>query len=269
MKVKCGLHNHTTYVDGKDTPEANVLSAIQKGFTHFGFSEHAHTDFDDECGLSLEATERYFAEIHSLQQKYSDQISLFLGLEIDAHDPQDTSRLDYFIGSVHCVPVENIPLSIDDNPALTRKIVSQYGNMLNVCKEYFSKYRWMVDTLRPDICGHFDLYTKFNASGEFLDESDPVYQKLALDTLDAVIDSGSIIEVNTGAMARGYQTRPYPAGFLLKRLHERNAPIIMSADSHDADKIDFAFSETAEMLRAMGFKTQMALTNNGFIEIKL
>ncbi len=33
-------HTHTTYCDGKNTPEEIVLCAIEKGFTSIGFSGH-------------------------------------------------------------------------------------------------------------------------------------------------------------------------------------------------------------------------------------
>jgi predicted metal-dependent phosphoesterase TrpH len=40
------LHVHTTFSDGKNTPEEVVLSAIDMGFDAIGFSGHGYTDFD-------------------------------------------------------------------------------------------------------------------------------------------------------------------------------------------------------------------------------
>ena len=41
------FHIHTTFSDGKCTPEELVLLALEKGMTHIGFSDHSYTPFDD------------------------------------------------------------------------------------------------------------------------------------------------------------------------------------------------------------------------------
>ena len=35
------LHTHSTFSDGKNTPEEIVLSAIEKNFLSIGFSDHS------------------------------------------------------------------------------------------------------------------------------------------------------------------------------------------------------------------------------------
>ena len=40
-------HTHTTFCDGKDSPEELVLEAIRLGCPEIGFSGHAHTAFDE------------------------------------------------------------------------------------------------------------------------------------------------------------------------------------------------------------------------------
>ncbi|MBR4427243.1 MAG: hypothetical protein IKS77_06025, partial [Spirochaetales bacterium] len=73
----------------------------------------------------------------------------------------------------------------------------------------------------------------------------------------------------TGAMSRGYRSVPYPAKYILKRLLELKAPIILSSDSHNVNTICYAFDETEKMLKDMGFKEQMRLTRNGFVSVPL
>ena len=38
---KTNFHTHTTWCDGKDSPETVILAAIGKGFSAIGFSSHA------------------------------------------------------------------------------------------------------------------------------------------------------------------------------------------------------------------------------------
>jgi len=42
MNHKQNLHIHTTYADGKDTPEQMILTAIERDFDSIGFSEHSY-----------------------------------------------------------------------------------------------------------------------------------------------------------------------------------------------------------------------------------
>ena len=60
------LHTHTRYCDGKNTPEEMILSAIEKGLTDYGFSEHGYTAFDLRYCLTLEKTELYKKEMRKI-----------------------------------------------------------------------------------------------------------------------------------------------------------------------------------------------------------
>ena len=39
--IKTSFHTHTTFCDGKNTPEEMVVAAIEKGFVALGFSTHS------------------------------------------------------------------------------------------------------------------------------------------------------------------------------------------------------------------------------------
>lgn len=41
------LHTHTTFSDGRNTPEEMVLSAIGMGMSTLGISDHSYTSFDE------------------------------------------------------------------------------------------------------------------------------------------------------------------------------------------------------------------------------
>lgn len=40
------FHTHSTFCDGKNTPEEIVLAALEKGFVSIGFSSHGYTPYD-------------------------------------------------------------------------------------------------------------------------------------------------------------------------------------------------------------------------------
>ena len=58
-------HTHTSFCDGKNTPEEIVLYAIEKGFTSIGFSGHGYTPFD--LRYCMKDTEGYIKEISRLK----------------------------------------------------------------------------------------------------------------------------------------------------------------------------------------------------------
>ena len=67
--------------------------------------------------------------------------------------------------------------------------------------------------------------------------------------------SGRLVEINTGAMAKGYRTAPYPGTAMLRRIRACGGRVLLSSDCHNADYLDFGFAEAAELARACGFKT--------------
>ena len=86
------LHTHTTFCDGKNTPEEVVLSAIEKGFCSIGFSGHGYTAFDHT--YCMKDTGGYMAEVNSLKEKYKKDIQIYLGVEEDAFYPEPRDELD-------------------------------------------------------------------------------------------------------------------------------------------------------------------------------
>ena len=103
------LHVHTTYCDGKNTPEDLVLAALNRGMKCIGFSGHSYTFFDESYCMSKQNTARYRAEIAALKEKYKGKIKILCGVEQDYYSEEPTVGYDYVIGSVHYIKrTENI-----------------------------------------------------------------------------------------------------------------------------------------------------------------
>ncbi len=113
---------------------------------------------------------------------------------------------------------------------------------------------------KPTILGHIDLITKFNGSGAFFDEAAPRYRTAALDALHAADPRETLLEINTGAMSRGYRKTPYPALFLLREWRDLGGRIILTADAHRAGDIVYGYAQAAELARAAGFSRSTLLT---------
>ena len=93
-------HTHTTFCDGKNTPEEVILSAIEKGFSAIGFSGHGYTPYD--LRYCMPDPEAFKKAIPPLKEKYKNQIQVYLGTEEDAFAPvANRSDYEYMIGSCH------------------------------------------------------------------------------------------------------------------------------------------------------------------------
>ena len=260
------LHTHTLYSDGKHSVRENIESAIEKGMVSLGFSDHSYTEFDLSCCIPKERIGEYISEVRRLGREYSDRIEIYLGYELDGFSSLENRELfDYVIGDIHYLRTCEGIKSIDQSPTVYLENVQRFfgGDHMALARAYYETYAECISENRPDILGHFDLVTKFG----YIDEGAPEYRKMALETLDACLEVCDLVEMNTGAISRGYRREPYPAIFLLDEIKARGGRIILSADSHNKNNLICCFDECAELLRSRGFNSIVALTGGKFEEI--
>lgn len=86
------------------------------------------------------------------------------------------------------------------------------------------------------------------------DEMSQRYIKVAENAIKILAFKDKIFEINTGAMSRGFKTKPYPSEYLLKIIKKYNGKIMINSDAHDIDSIDFALEEVFLLAKKCGFK---------------
>ena len=272
MRYKQNLHIHSTYVDGKDTPEEMVLEAISKGFDSIGFSEHSYLPYSPRSSRFTEAqAKRYAEEVHDLKRKYQDQIQIFCGLEYDFYSNMDTAPFDFLIGSVHYLDCGGQIVSFDKGLPETIDYIRTYFDCdaLAFAKKYYETVARLPEKASFDILGHFDLITKNNEAGKFLDVSSKEYLGIGFETIHALKGKIPFFEVNTGSLARGYRTTPYPQLEFLREFRQQGFGVMITSDCHDKNFIDFFYPEAEALIRAAGFETKWILTESGFREVTL
>ena len=80
MTEKINLHTHSSFSDGKNTAREHVLSAIQKGFTVLGFSEHCiypldpafYSAVDSNWHMTPQKYSGYIQELKALKEEFAD-----------------------------------------------------------------------------------------------------------------------------------------------------------------------------------------------------
>ena len=256
-------HTHTSYCDGKNTPEEIVLYAIEKGFLSIGFSGHGYTPYD--LRYCMKDTEGYIAEISRLKRKYGNKIQIYCGVEEDSFSPVERGSFDYIIGSSHYLLVEGKYYPIDSDYDCFKKCLEIFDyDVIKLAETYYSAFVSYITNRKPDIVGHFDLITKFDGIDvqRFLNNAE--YLKIAEKYILKAAETDVIFEVNTGAISRGFRKAPYPAENLLYKLKAQGAKLTLSSDSHSVDTLSFYFEETEKLLRDIGFNCVYELDEGVF-----
>lgn len=272
MNLLQNLHVHTTYADGKDSPEELVLKAIEKGFHSIGFSEHTYMDFSDyPYQMTVEEMGRYKAEIHDLRRKYTDQIDIFCGLEYDLFSEVPIDDFDYIIGSVHYLDFDGKKVGFDRGVKEVEALINTHfsGNSLKFAERYFEMLLLLPQKLNVDILGHFDILTKTNELRNFIDVNSQDYLNFGYEAIWNLKGKIPLFEVNTGAIARGYRTTPYPQSEFLKEFKNCGFGAVITSDCHDKNFLDCHYKEAKELLLQVGFRSQWILTDAGFKEVAL
>lgn len=261
------LHTHTTFCDGANDCESTVLKAIEIGFTAIGFSGHSHTDYiTSRSSMSHANTALYKQEVMRLKEKYKDQIEVYCGLEFDQYSDDDQKGYEYIIGANHYLKLGNEFVGFDRDAPTVKKVIDDYfdGDGLKFAKEYYRQLAQLPNYGKFDIVGHYDLVAKNCEKAVFFDETSERYRKYALDCFYALKEKIPVFEINTGAMARGYRTTPYPNSFLIKEMAKTGVGIVLGSDCHDNTKLSYGFEQCVELCKACGVKELQVLTKGGF-----
>lgn len=114
--MKANFHTHTVRCrHACGTDREYVETAIQRGLTTLGFSDHSPYMFPEgyysNFRMYPEETEGYVRSVLDLRKEYKDDIDIFLGFEMEHHDAyfEDTIRFleqfpyDYLILGQHYI----------------------------------------------------------------------------------------------------------------------------------------------------------------------
>ena len=253
--IRSDFHCHTVYCDGKDRPEAMVMSALAKGMTALGFSGHSYAPFDPGCiGMYPENEAKYRRQIKRLKKKYEGQIDIYCGVEQDIFSPAPEKPFDYSIGSVHYIKAGDGFFAVDDTPEILKDLCSRHfgGDIYALCSAYFETVYKVHEVTGCDIIGHFDLITKFNEDGSLFDTEDLRYISAWKAAADELLMAGVPFEINTGAMSRGYRKEPYPSVEIIKYINEKGGRFVLSGDAHRKEDLMYCFDAVEDMLAGLG-----------------
>ena len=261
---KINFHTHSSFCDGKNTPEELIHSAIEKGFSILGFSSHSIYPFAEKWHISPNEHYHYVEHIKQLMQKYQNEIKILCGFEVDFLPPYSQLQVnqfedfepDYLIGAVHYVSNNNGYFAIDDSIENIKKGITQVfkGDGKACICEYFKTQREMISTGKFNIIAHPDLPRKRNNFLHFFDETETWYKEQITETVRTIAKTNLVVEINTGAIARGIMNDVYPSQYFLEKLYEATVPICINSDCHNVPQLDAAFDKAQSIAKKIGYK---------------
>lgn len=263
-------HTHSIYCDGRDAPVEMAEKAFSLGFSALGFSGHKDPAFSS-CGMTPEKEAAYRQAVTALKKAYAGRMEVYCGIEQDILAGPRDPWYDYAIGSVHWIEKDGVRLSIDWKAEKARSNIEEafQGDPYAYAAAYFETVAQVKEKTGCDIIGHFDLLTKFEDQCAFFDQEHPRYRAAVLSALDALCAPGTVFEINTGAMSRGYRSSPYPAPWILKELKQRRCAVMINSDCHDRQKLDLGFDVAARLAAQAGFNCCIEIRKGQFTEIGL
>jgi len=265
MKFLSNAHTHTPYCDGLSDIPTLVKRAQELGFVSLGFSGHGCQGFDPPYSMEPPNLEAYIRELRELQDTHNRQgiaPKIYVGVEQDTFTPPENKRnnrrdFDYIIGSVHYLSdkVNRNKNAVDSSTDMLLRFINDKcgGDVMEMAKAYYRLLGEAMQKDKPDIIAHFDLVRK-HAKAIGLDTESPVYKRAALDAMEQAFQGCQLMEVNTGIIAKGYDTLPYPAGFLLDAWREMGGKLTLTSDCHNAKDLDCAFPQALQIIKSKGFK---------------
>jgi histidinol-phosphatase (PHP family) len=269
-------HTHSLYSDGSSQPEEYITEAITKGFHILGFTEHSPLPFENSFSFRKETKDEYIALMQNLKQKYSAQIAVYSGMEMDYIPGMSENfgkvkaeyKLDYLIGSVHLVrPENNSELWFTDGPnyeTYDKGLNGLFaGDIKKAVTRYYHQLNEMIENQHIDIIGHFDKIKMHNRD-RFFKEDEPWYMALVSETLDLLQDRDIIVEVNTRGIYKQRSETTYPGLDILKQIKSRRIPVMVNSDAHKPHELDLAFEQAYSLLKEAGIDEVVYYKGNGW-----
>ncbi|MDW8320687.1 MAG: histidinol-phosphatase [Armatimonadota bacterium] len=243
-----------------------LQAAVRAGYHTFGVTEHAPRVearflYPNEVARGWDVPriihdfERYAQTLPALVEEFADRLIVLRGFEIEVvpvasyvqlmQGYRQRYRFEYIVGSVHYVD----EISIDGSAEDFARAMEACGGLESLVARYYHTLAQMVDALRPEVVAHFDLIKLHGRRFGALNT--PAVRRAAEEALEAVRQTGGILEVNTAGYRKGLG-EPYPASWLVQMAHQMGIGFCFGDDSHRVEQVGFGIEMAREHLLRNG-----------------
>lgn len=263
-----GGHSGQFCDHAKDDLEAIIKRYIELGYSWIGVTEHTPAitrELLDPGQRRLGLTPSHLAEVFTnyigegrrLQEKYHDQLKIYVAMEIETYsgylqfvpDLIARHRPDYLVGSVHFV--DDLP--IDYSRKCYQQAVRRLGSLEALYCRYFDQQAEMIVALKPSVVGHFDLIRIFDDNYRKRLELKAVWERI-MRNLELIREQGCIMDLNLRALAKGAD-EPYISRPILQEARDLGIAVVPGDDSHGVDSVGNHMALGIDLLTELGFST--------------
>lgn len=255
IDITCDGHVHTKLCHhASGEMEDYVRAAIDRGLKKICFLEHLErgVNYFETTWLSEDDFAYYHNEGLRLKEKYREQISIELGIEV-GYNPQRVSEILEFLAQHHWDRIgisyhflktaDTFHLNMVSRKQENQDAASRCG-VNKVITEYFAGVLAAVSILPGTVICHLDAVLRHHPDINFTKE----HHALILTILKTAATRNMAIEVNTS----GYRHRdqPYPAAWIIREALARGIRLEAASDAHRPEEIGRFFNCLPEFIAA-------------------
>ncbi len=271
--IRTSYHTHNRFCDGAGEAGEYAEAAVAAGLEALGSSCHSPLTLPDAAAMKADNLPAYCAEVARLKDAYRGRLRVHLSLEFD-YIPERHAELwaivaphsfDYLIGSVHFVGDDDrgMPWAVDLTRAGFETGWRDYfaGDIRRLVGAYYERVRSLIALGEVAILGHIDRIKKWNDDQRYFREDDAWYRSEVDVTLQAVVRSGVIVEINTVGWRNACRS-PYPSPWIVRRCLDLKIPLVVTTDAHAPERVTDFHAEAEALLREVGCR-DLAVLRDG------
>lgn len=249
LNLLCDGHVHTRFCHhARGDMEDYVQAAQARGLEEIIFLEHMETgiDYFESTWLTEDDFDLYFAEGKRLQKKYNGTIRIGLGVEV-GYNPDSS---DEIISRLHKRSWDRIGISChfyrpgraeQHVNLLSRKIANidaiQTLGCEQVLTHYFNDLLEATRILPGTVLCHIDAALRYQPHLTLQQSHYDQIERI----LDVVEEKNMAVELNTSGFA--IRQEPFPAEPILRRVIDRNIPLVAGSDAHTPEDVGRFFEK--------------------------
>lgn len=243
-------HYRCSHASG--TLEEYIEAAIAKKMTYIGLSDHApllDREMDEHFGdihMAPSALEDCYLEMRRLKKKYSHEINVLIGLEVDYIPGLESTyeeflkdyTFDYLIGAVHYFNGYHI-----FDPRRWKKNTDIVG----VYKNYFHHIQQAAMMDLFDSIAHLDAITAWGVL-----PCRRVLNPLIQNTLEVIQVNSKTVEINTSGLRKCNE--PFPFWPIIEELHQLQVPLTFGSDAHSPEEVGYGWRDVQKRMKEVGIE---------------
>ncbi len=250
-------HTHSKYSKHAiGTIEDIVVSAIKNNIKYLTITDHAPFPIDINNRLFDYELKSYFEDINNVQLKYSREITILKGLEVDFVPKYKTYtenlisnvELDFVIGSIHFIFLENKRVNIWDIANIhDKKLTSQY----------FLYLKELIQSNLFDTIGHPDAILRGGIDENiYCDNFYPLIELMQNTNISYELNTSglrkSTYDIKTDKKNKGIWN--FPSKSLIQILNDNNISFTIGSDAHKPSEINIGIQTILNIVKNIGIK---------------